>query len=192
MSSWVDTIRAHYGSDASRQFILYGNTEDVYPLVVPAKGMGKKETLLAPLSDFLQKELLGEFDVLITYSAASGIQVLKGKDLTSQWTDIARISSCATHRQAAETLKVLLLFLDHLSAQSKKSISVACIIESAELVVPNDGSHLQQDVSTTAAIVRSWSQPSLNASFTLTSFLITRNLTELNTLVTQNPRAALV
>jgi hypothetical protein len=192
MPSWVDTIRAHYGSDASRQFILYGNTEDVYPLSVAAKGMGKKETLLVSLSDYLQKELLGGFDVLVFYSAATGIQVLRGKELTSQWTDIARINNCATHRQAAETLKVLLLFLDHMSAQLKKSTSAACIIESAELVVPNDGSRLQQDVSTTAAIVRSWSQPSLNETFTLTSFLITRNLTDLNTLVTQNPRAALI
>jgi hypothetical protein len=192
MPTWVDTIRAHYGSDASRQFVLYGNTEDVYPLILPAKGMGKKEPILATLSDYLQKELLGEFDVIVTYGAATGIQVLKGKEMTSQWTEIGRISSCATHRQAAETLKVLLLFLDHMSAQLKKPISVACIIESAELVVPNDGSRLQQDVSTTAAIIRSWSQPSLNEAFTLTSFLITRNLTELNTLVTQNPRAALI
>ena len=91
-----------------------------------------------------------------------------------------------------KTLKVLLLFLDHLSAQLKKAVSVACIIENAELVVPADGSRLQQDVNTTAAIVRSWSQPSLNETFTLTSFLLTRNLAELNTLVTQNPRTALV
>ena len=192
MSSWVDIIRSHYGSDASRQFILYGNTEDVYPLILPAKGMGKKEPLLATLSDYLQKELLSEFDVVITYGAATGIQVLRGKEMTSQWTEISRINGCATHRQAAETLKVLLLFLDHLSAQLKKSISAACIIENAELVVPNDGSRLQQDVSTTAAIIRSWSQPSLNGAFTLTSFLLTRNLTDLNTLVSQNPRAALV
>ncbi len=192
MSSWVDTIRAHYGSDASRQFILHGNTDDVYPLVVAAKGMGKKETLLVSLSDYVQRELLNGFDVLVFYSAATGIQIVRGKELTSQWTDLARINGSVTHRQAAETLKVLLLFLDHLSAQLKKSISAACIIEGAELVVPNDGSRLQQDVSTTAAIVRSWSQPSLNETFTLTSFLVTRNLTDLNTLVTQNPRAALI
>ncbi|HWA27484.1 MAG TPA: AAA family ATPase [Lacunisphaera sp.] len=191
MTSWVDTIRAHYGSDSSRQFILYGNTEDVYP-VATAKGLARKETLLVSLSDYLQKELLAEFEVLIVYGAATGIQIVKGKELTSQWTDIARASSCVTHRQAAETLKVLLLFLDHLSAQLKKSISVACIMENAELVVPNDGSRLQQDVSTTAAIVRSWSQPGLNQGFILTTFLITRNLTELNTLVSQNPRAAMV
>ncbi|MDI1248742.1 MAG: AAA family ATPase [Lacunisphaera sp.] len=191
MSSWVDTIRAHYGSDSSRQFILYGNTEDIYSLT-SARGLGKRETPLVPLSDYLQKELLGEFEVVIAYGAATGIQVLKGKELTSQWTEIARLGNAVTHRQAAETLKVLLLFLDHLSAQLKKSISAACIIEHAELVVPNDGSRLQQDVSTTAAIIRSWSQPSLNQSFTFTSFLITRNLTELNTLVSQNPRAALV
>lgn len=192
MPSWVDTIRAHYGSDASRQFVLYGNTEDVYPLAVPPKGMAKKQAMLVGLSDFVQQELLTGFDVLIAYGAATGIQILRGKDLTSQWSDIARVSSCATHRQAAETLKVLLLFLDHLSAQLKKPISAACIIDGAELVAPNEGSRLQQDVSTTAAIVRSWSQPSLNETFTLATFLITKNLTELNTLVTQNPRAALV
>lgn len=192
MSSWVDIIRANYGSDASRQFILFGNTEDVYPLALPARGMAPRQMALVPLSDYVQKELLSGFDVLISYGPATGIQVLRGKELTSQWTDIARLGASATHRQAIETLKVLLLFLDHLSTSLKQAISVACIIDSAELVVPNDGSRLQQDVSTTAAIVRSWSQPSLNPAFTLTSFLIARNLTELNTLVTQNPRAALV
>ncbi|MEO7413434.1 MAG: AAA family ATPase, partial [Opitutaceae bacterium] len=191
MPFWIETIRAHYGSDSSRQFILYGNTQDIYPFT-PAGGMGKKGSALVPLSDFLQKELLGEFDVLIAYSAATGIQILKGKELTSQWTDVARVSQSSSHRQAAETLKVLLLFLDHLSANLKRSISAACIVENAELIVPNDGSRLQQDVSTTAAIIRSWSQPGLNPSFILTSFLITSNLTDLNTLVTQNPRAALV
>jgi hypothetical protein len=192
MTSWVDTIRAHYASDASRQFILYGNTEDVYPLAVPAKGMAPKKTQLVTLPEFLHKELLSGFDVLVSYGAATGVQVLRGKELTSQWSDIARLSECSTHRQSIEALKVLLLFLDHLSVQLKKPISVACLIEGAELVVPNDGSRLQQDVSTTAAIVRAWSQPSLNEAFILTSFLITRNLAELNTLVTQNPRAALI
>lgn len=192
MPSWVDTIRAHYSSDASRQFILYGNTDDVYPLALPAKGMAPRKTQLVGLGDFLQKELLGGFDVLIAYSAAAGIQILRGKELTSQWSDVARLGSCATHRQAAEAIKVLLLFLDHLSAQLKKPVSAACIIEGAELVIPNDGTRLQQDVSTTAAIVRSWSQPSLNESFVLTSFLIARNLAELSLIVTQNPRAALV
>jgi hypothetical protein len=191
MPTWVDTIRAHYGSDSSRQFILYGNTEDIYPLA-PAKGLGRREAALVSLADFLQRELLAEFDVLLSYSAATGIQVIKGKELTSQWTDIGRASAAGTHRQAAETLKVLLLFLDHLSAQLKKPVSVACIIENAELVVPNDGSRLQQDVSTTAAIIRSWSQPGLNQGFTLATFLLTRNLTDLNTLVSQNPRAALI
>lgn len=192
MPTWVDTIRAHYASDASRQFILCGNTEDVYPLVIPARGMGTKQTQLVGLSDYLQKELLGGFDVLISYGAAAGIQVLKGKELTSQWNEVARLSAATTHRQAVESLKVLLLFLDHLSAQLKKSIGIACVIEGAELVVPSDGTRLQQDVSTTAAILRSWSQPSLNGNFTLTSFLIARNMAELNSLVTQNPRAALV
>jgi ATPase family protein associated with various cellular activities (AAA) len=87
---------------------------------------------------------------------------------------------------------VLLLFLDHLSVQLRRPLSAACIVENAELVVPNDGSRLQQDVSTTAAIVRSWSQTGLNDTFTLTTFLLTRNLADLNTLVTQNPRAALI
>ena len=41
MPTWVDTIRAHYGSDSSRQFVLYGNTEDIYPLA-PAKGLGRR------------------------------------------------------------------------------------------------------------------------------------------------------
>lgn len=192
MPKWVDTVRAHYASDASRQFILYGNTDDVYPLVGAGKGMAPRKAQLVSLSDYLQKELLGEFDVLIVYGPAAGVQVMRGKELTSQWSQIGSLESCANHRQAAEALKVLLLFLDHLSAQSKRSISVACIIESAELVTPNEGTRLQQDVSTTAAIVRSWSQPSLNEAFVLTTFLLTRNLAELNSLVTQNPRAALV
>ncbi len=192
MPSWVDTIRAHYASDASRQFILFGNTDDVYPLAVAAKGMAPRKTQLVSLSDFLQKELLTGFEVLISYSAAGGIQIVRGKELTSQWTDVARLSTCTSHRQAAEAIKVLLLFLDHLSAQLKKPIGVACIVEGAELVIPNDGTRLQQDISTTAAIVRSWSQPSLNESFVLTSFLITRNLAELSVIVTQNPRATLI
>lgn len=191
MPFWVDTIRAHYGSDSSRQFILYGNTEDVYPFT-PGKGLGRRETVLASLADFLQRELLGEFDVLLLYGPAGGIQVVRGKELTSQWSDVARLGAATTHRQAIETLKVLLLFLDHLSAQLRKPLSAACLIENAELVVPQDGSRLQQDVSTTAAIVRSWSQPGLNPAFVLTTFLLTRNLAELNTLVSQNPRAALV
>ena len=192
MPAWVETIRAHYGSDASRQFILHGNTDDVYPVDVPSTGMGRRQKLLVSLSDFVQRELLGGFEVLILYSAAGGIQIVRGKELTSQWTEVARVGSSGTHRQAAETLKTLLLFLDHLSAQLKRPISAACIVEAAELVVPNEGSRLQQDVSTTSAIVRSWSQPGLNPTFTLTTFLLTRNLTELNALVTQNPRAALV
>lgn len=192
MPTWVDTIRTHYTSEASQQFILHGNTEDVFPLATTGARMGPARTKLVPLSDYLQTELLSGFEVLITYSAAGGLQVLRGKDLTSQWSDISRLSAAASHRQALEALKILLLFLDHLAAQLKKPIGVACIIEGAELVVPNDGTRLQQDIGTAAAIVRSWSQPSLNDSFVLTSFLITRNLAELNSLVTQNPRAALI
>src|SRR5438132_8214292 len=104
MTSWVDTVRANYNSDASRQFILHGNTEDLYPVAVPGRGMTAKELRLVGLSDFLQKELLTGFDILIAYSAASGIQIIRGKEMTSQWSDIARAGSCTTHRQAAETL----------------------------------------------------------------------------------------
>ena len=193
MPDWVDSIRSHYTSGASNQFVLYGNTEDLYPVsVAPATPMGARSVKLFGLSDFLLKELLGGFSVLVTYSAASGVQVLKGKEFTSQWTELPRLSAAETHRHAAEALKVLFLFLDHLSLQLNKPISVACIIENAELVAPQDGSRMQQDLGITAAILRSWSQVSLNESFTLTSFLLTKNLVELHSLITQNPRAALL
>jgi hypothetical protein len=75
MPSWVDTIRTHYSSDASRQFILFGNTEDVFPLTVAGKRMGPARTQLVTLSDYVQSELLSGFEVLISYGAATGIQV---------------------------------------------------------------------------------------------------------------------
>jgi hypothetical protein len=87
-------------------------------------------------------------------------------------------------------LRLLFLFLNNRAVSDQRPIHVAAILRDAQLLVPTDASNLYFDLGACATLVRDWSRPSSHAWFSLTSFLLAENLSDLHPIVRGNPLAA--
>jgi hypothetical protein len=177
---WLAQIRELYQSDAARQFVLYGNIDDVF----------EQRGELVRLPELLQRQLLGSFDVVVHYEVGVGATVLRGSEHLASWR--GDLSAVQSPREAIALLRHLALYLENLLSGQTRRSSVGLIVSHAQLAAPADGSRMNQDVNACAAIMRAWSRPSLDPGATLVSFLLVRNLADLNGLVVTNPETAAI
>lgn len=193
---WSEQIKTHYLSGASNQFVVHGNVND--RLLLPGKK--GKQPRLGNLSDYLVDSQLRNFDLVLSYELGSGLRIERGEDLYEKLRfehDLPRDPAGAIG------------FLDHLfrylvnlrnldpgeqKADSKnpagRNHHVAVIIRSAELVFPMSRQTRDYQLSSMAAVVRSWSHETYFLEQNLAVFLISENLNDLHHLLTNNSRAA--
>ena len=192
--AWSDTIRRLYLSGAANQFVLHGNVAD--RLLVPGDGA----PVTGSLTDFLTKEQLRRFDIVIGFELGSGVRVLAGEELFRQ---------VAPAGNPPNTPAQVVGWLDHFlrlcvnlrglapansgsPGPAGKHVSVAIVIGSAELLFPVAKQVRDYELNSMAAVMRSWSHETHFLEQHLAVFLLTEHLNDLNHLLSQNPRAALV
>lgn len=192
--AWSESIRRLYLSGAANQFVLHGNVAD--RLLLP----GQEGNSIGTLSDFLVSEQLRRFDLILGYELGTGVRVLAGEDLLRKIAPAGEIP-----RDPAGAIG----WLDHLlrlcvnlraltpsasggDGLAGKNLHLAILIGGAELIFPVAKQVRDYALNSMAAVVRSWSHETHFLEQNLAVFLLTEHLNDLNHLLSQNPRAALV
>jgi hypothetical protein len=186
MPSWARELINLYESNASNQFILFGNVNDQQ--LIP----GDAGCRIGSLNEFLLRVLLAHFDVVLSYDVGNGIRVEKGGEVFSTWPEIKQNPTQplpAAPRPAIERLTHYLRYVANLARLSRGSTQVAVIIRGADLVAPMLGGGNDPDVNAMAVLLRDWASDSLLTTHSLASFLIAENLNDLHPLIAANPRA---
>lgn len=191
---WSESIRRLYLSGAANQFVLHGNVAD--RLLLP----GQEGDSIGTLADFLVSEQLRRFDLVLGYELGTGVRVLAGEDLLRKIAPAGEIP-----RDPAGAIG----WLDHLlrlcvnlralapsttggDGLAGKNLHLAILIGGAELIFPVAKQVRDYALNSMAAVVRSWSHETHFLEQNLAVFLLTEHLNDLNHLLSQNPRAALV
>src|SRR5262244_510005 len=179
----LDAIQL-YESNASSQFIIYGNVNDQLLVPSPTPHLGG-------LVDFLLQVLLPRFDVVLSYDIGNGIRVEKGGDIFSRWPQLQQEPNLPkAPRLAIEALTRYFRYTANLARLNRERVQVGCIIKAADLLAPALQGGLDYDLNALASLTRDWSSESLLAGHSLATFLVTENLNDLHPLVVNNPRAA--
>jgi hypothetical protein len=194
LPAWSDTIRRLYLSGAANQFVLHGNVAD--RLLVPGDGV----PATGSLTDFLTKVQLRRFDIVIGFELGSGVRVLAGEELFRQIAPAgnppntpAQVVGWLDHfLRLCVNLRGLAPAKSGVPGPAGKHISVAIVIGSADLLFPVAKQVRDYELNSMAAVVRSWSHETHFLEQHLAVFLLTEHLNDLNHLLSQNPRAALV
>ncbi len=192
--AWSETIRRLYLSDASNQFILHGNVQD--RLLIPGEDGGT----MGNLTDFLSRSQLRRFDLVLGYELGAGLRVLAGEETYRRLApsepppmDPAGAIGWLDHfLRVCVNLRSLAPSSPGSSGVAGRNHHIAIIIGSAELLFPPVPRTRDYALNSMAAVVRSWSHESHFLEQNLAVFLLTEQLNDLNRLLSQNPRAALV
>ena len=205
MASWINELESLYASEAACQFILHGNVQDVFwhggeanaPGLVPPVAAKVASGSRGPLSEyhdldeFLVRRLLGGFTVIVELDLAHGIDIRRGREVLEGWEGLVALRALrASPMEYLSALRRLFLFLNNLAVSERRSIHVAAILRDAHMLVPGDGGNPQFDLGAGASLVREWSRPSTHEWFSLTTFLLAENLSDLHGMVRANSLAA--
>ncbi len=184
LGPWArDAIRL-YESNASSQFIVFGNVND--QMVIPCASPH-----LGTLTDFPLEVLLPRFDVVLSYDIGNGIRVERGGDVFSRWPRLQQDPNLPkVPRAAIEALTHYFRYTANLGRIHRERIQVGCILKSANLLAPAIQGGFDYDLNALASLMRDWSSESLLSSHSLVTFLVTENLNDLHPLIVNNPRAS--
>ena len=200
---WSERIKTQYLSGASNQFVVHGNVYD--RLLLPAGGMDNPT--IGNLVDYLVDEQLRKFDLVLSYELGAGLRIESGQEFFQK----LRFSAKDLPKDPAKAIG----YLDHLVRflvnlrklspedpgkdfdKNERTLAgrnhhVAFIIKAAELVFPISKQTRDYQLSSMAAVVRSWSHETYFLDQNLAVFLISENLNDLNHLLANNTRAARV
>jgi len=179
----LDAIQL-YESNASSQFIVFGNVND--QLLVPSAS-----PRLGTLTDFLLNVLLPRFDVVLSYDIGNGIRVEKGGEIFSRWPRLQQDPDLPkAPRTAVEALTQYFRYTANLARLNRERVQVGCVIKAANLLAPAVQGGFDYDLNALASLMRDWSSESLLAGHSLATFLLSENLNDLHPLIVNNPRAA--
>jgi len=183
---WARTLADLYESNATSQFIIYGNISDrmLLPAATPHLG---------GLSDYLLGVLLPRFDVVLSYDVGNGIRIEKGAEVFSRWPYFQESQKdWKTPRPAIETLTRYFRFCANLTRLNQPATQIGCIVNNADLLVPASQGGFDYNLNALASLIRDWSCDNLLANHALASFLLTENLNDLHPLIVNNARVSRV
>jgi len=185
LPAWAQSLIELYESNAASQFLLYGNVGDA---VLLHSASGQR---FGALSGFLLQGLLTRFDVVLSYDLGNGIRAEKGAELFSKWPGFRDSQNdWKTPRPAVETLTRYFRYCANLTRLNQPTIQVGCIIQNADLLVPQAAGGLDYNLNALASLMRDWANDSLLTSHALATFLLAENLNDLHPLIVNNPRAS--
>ncbi len=201
---WSDQIRTQYLSGAANQFIIHGNVND--RMLIPAEKEGGDPSI-GNLIDFLTGVQLRKFDLVLSYELGTGLRIEQGEEFFRKLRHNEDLPKDPA--QAIGYLDHFFRFCVNLRriqpgdssdpevAEVKRQLagrnhSIAVVIKSAELVFPISKQTRDYQLSSMASVVRSWSHETHFLEQNMSVFLVTENLNDLNHLLANNTRAALV
>lgn len=196
---WSQEIRTQYLSGAANQFVIHGNVHD--RMLIPEQEGSVAS--IGNVTDYLTDVQLRKFDLVMSYELGTGLRIESGQeffqslrfadDLPKEPTKaIAYLDHflrfCVNLRQLSP---------EELASKGEKALAgrnhhIAVIIKSAELVFPISKQTRDYQLSSMAAVVRSWSHETYFLDQNLSVFLVSENLNDLNGLLANNSRAARV
>src|SRR5215475_13911586 len=181
LPAWARNLAESYESNASSQFIVFGNISDRMVL------QGAPPARLGSLPDFLLGALLSRFEVVLSYDLGNGIRVEKGAETFAKWPYFEESQKdWRAPRPAIETLTRYFRYCANLTRLNQPSIQIGCIIKDADLLVPPLAGGLDYDLNALACLVRDWAGDALLANHSLATFLVTENLNDLHPLLARN------
>ncbi|MBI5472471.1 MAG: AAA family ATPase [Ignavibacteriae bacterium] len=196
---WAQKLRELFRSGSVAQFVLFGNTFDV----VPTRNASVEPSFL-PLKKFLQEVMLEGYDTVITYDRGKGIRVTQGDKDWSEWLsslagpEAIRPATFNT-REPAKALELIDLYLlrtlnlEAIKSKQEKDfkLKVAVILDFAQFIVPRgDPLNLSGELGSHVVKVLSWANDPTILGSNIATFLITEKLTDINSLIAENPHSA--
>ncbi len=182
LPAWASELASLYESGACNQFVLHGNTEDLFPVV---STQGDK---LGTLEQFLMSTLLSRFDVVLHYDLGTGLKVTKGGEVFAAWPGgTAMLDAARQPRAAADAVTRYFHFLANSAALGRKAPQAALILRAAQLAVPPSPGGPNYDLNALALTVRDWSRDARFMGLPLATFLVVENLSDLHALLVNNP-----
>src|SRR5581483_6373100 len=146
--SWARELIDLYESNASSQFIIYGNVND--RMVLPAAPMR-----LGSLRDFLLDVLMPRFDVVLSYDIGNGIRVEKGGEIFSQWPYLKEnVQLPKVPLAAIETLTRYFRYCANLARLKQNIIQVCCFSKIAAHLVRALQGMLGYELNSLESIIR--------------------------------------
>ena len=200
LPAWAKELKQQFVSGTVSQFIVYGDTFDVFPHSRPD---GSSRFL--PLKQFLEDVMLGSYDTIMHYDRGKGIKVTRGDKEWSKWLDSLRpaagpaaLSPLSTRdpSRALELIDHYMLRELNLQVIRRKqgeesSLKLAVIIDMAQFIVPRgDPIQLMGDISSHIVKLLSWASDPAIMSSNILIILITEKQGDLNSLVVDNPHTA--
>jgi SpoVK/Ycf46/Vps4 family AAA+-type ATPase len=192
--AWADTIRRLYLSNAANQFVIHGNVQDRL-LIGDA---GEQGAVMGNLIEFLTKQQLQRFDLVLSYELGTGLRIESGEAFFKQlrFSDelpkdpMQAIGYLDKFLRFCVNLRRLAPGLPEASVLAGRNHHIAVIIKSAELIFPVAKQVRDYQLNSMASVVRAWSHESFFLEQNLAVLLLTEHLNDLNHLLSQNQRAA--
>ena len=179
LPSWVNRIVDLYNSHACNQFILTGNTHDLFP------GAAREE--FVTLTDLIGQNIVPRYNVILTYDIGNGLRIERGGELFGKWSERAEATG-RIPRAAIELITLFLRYAANLATlnSNQTRLKVAVILKDADLFAGAGNS----DANALTFLVREWSREPLLTRHDIVSFIITENASDLHPLLRQNSQAA--
>ena len=192
--AWADTIRRLYLSSAANQFVIHGNVKDRL-LIGDA---GEQGAVMGNLIEFLTKQQLQRFDLVLSYELGTGLRIESGEAFFKQlrFSDelpkdpMQAIGYLDKFLRFCVNLRRLAPGLPEASVLAGRNHHIAVIIKSAELIFPVAKQVRDYQLNSMASVVRAWSHESFFLEQNLAVLFLTEHLNDLNHLLSQNQRAA--
>ncbi|MFC1743577.1 ATP-binding protein [Candidatus Riflebacteria bacterium] len=191
LPGWAKKLISEYQSGTVSQFILYGNVNDLIPLRVD------NQLQFLGLKNFLEKALFPMREMTFFYDPSYGIRCPK-PEMMQDFLRVVRMVDAVSQTQFAGALpkdpnRALFLIERYIRTRidSKKSPSVAVIIDFAQMIAPmGQLAHMSRDEVNTLIRLMNWAKDPDFMSHDITSVLISENLSDLNNYLAQDPYSA--
>jgi hypothetical protein len=170
--AWASELALAYESGAHGQFILFGNVHD--RMAVGGQLVG--------LADYLERELLSAFQVVLAYDLGNGLTIERGGERVEQWAgaDLKRLPR--EPLPAVHYVSHYLRYLGNLRALGRAEVeNVAVILRGIDHIAPADGSGYEHGSLT--SVLREWASEAPYRNLPFTSILIADNLNDVEPLL---------
>jgi SpoVK/Ycf46/Vps4 family AAA+-type ATPase len=179
LPAWLNRIVDLYNSHACNQFILTGNTHDLFPA---------NENDLVTLPELIAQSIVPRYNIVLTYDIGNGIRLERGADLFTRWQDRPEVAS-KHPRTAIELITLFLRYAANLAViatPNETRLKVAVILKDAQLFASNSDA----DTNALAFLIREWSREPHLTRHDIVSFILTENTSDLHPLLRNNSQAA--
>lgn len=186
LPQWAERLVTLYESQASNQFLLYGNVNDRFVLPLT------DGHCLGSIYDFLRRVMMPRFDVVLSYDLGNGIRVDKGGDILAKWPGMKETPEMPrAPRQAIEWLTRYFRFASNIARLGQEAPQIGFTMKAAHLVVPATQASPNYELSALALLMRDWASDEL-AQHALVTWLIADNRADVHPLLVNNPRTSAI